>query len=137
MHTKRKDWRADSHYGCPVEASLDVIGGRWKGVILFYLLDGGEFKRFNELRRLLPQITARVLTQQLRELERDEVVHRKVYAEVPPRTEYSLTEFGRSLEPVLRALRAWGLEYTGKIETMKSRAAAVEQAVEQTVAEAN
>lgn len=119
MHTARKDWEANSHYGCPVEATIDVIGGRWKSVILFYLLDG--CKRFNELRRLLPQATQRVLTLQLRELERDGIIHREVYAEVPPRVEYSLTEFGRSLEPILRVMREWGVAYIDKIESIKNQ----------------
>lgn len=119
MHMARKDWQVNSHYGCPVEATLDVIGGRWKSIILFYLLDGS--KRFNELRRFLPQVTQRVLTLQLRELERDGVVHREVYAEVPPRVEYSLTEFGRSLEPILLTMREWGLTYVDKIAAIKQQ----------------
>lgn len=101
-------------YGCSVEATLDVIGGRWKGVILFHLLDGT--KRFNQLQRLLQGCTQRMLTLQLRELERDGVVQRKVYAEVPPRVEYSLTEFGRSLEPILVLMREWGDRYIDQLQ---------------------
>lgn len=97
------------HYGCPVEAALDVIGNKWKGIILFHLLSGT--KRFNELRRLMPGVTQRVLTAQLRGLEGDEVITRKVYAQVPPKVEYALSEFGLSLKPILHALRKWGEKY--------------------------
>lgn len=91
---------------CPVEACLDLIGGKWKGVILNRLLE--QTRRFNELKRTIPRITQRMLTTQLRELERDKLIVRKVYAEVPPRVEYSLTAKGRSLETVLKALLDWG-----------------------------
>jgi len=91
---------------CPVEATLDMIGGKWKGVILFRLTEGT--KRFGELRKLLPKVTQRTLTQQLRELEADGLVTRKIFAEVPPKVEYSLTDLGRSLKPLLVKLRDWG-----------------------------
>lgn len=91
---------------CPVEATLDMIGGKWKGVILFRLTEGT--KRFGELRKLLPKVTQRTLTQQLRELEADGLVSRKIFAEVPPKVEYSLTDLGRSLKPLLVKLRDWG-----------------------------
>ncbi len=91
---------------CPVEAALNVIGGKWKSVILFRLSEGTL--RFNELRRLLPNTTQRMLTNQLRELERDGMINRKVYAQVPPKVEYSLTELGRTLEPLLANLWDWG-----------------------------
>ncbi len=100
------------HYGCAIEAALDVIGNRWKGVILFHLLEGT--KRFNELRRLIPSVTQRMMTLQLRELEKDEVIIRKVYPEVPPKVEYSLTPFGESLKPILLALREWGVKIMEK-----------------------
>lgn len=103
----KEDRRTNNcHYGCAVEAALDVIGSKWKGVILFHLLDGT--KRFNELRKLIPSVTQRMLTLQLRELEQDKVISRKVYPEVPPKVEYSLTPFGRELKPLLFALREWG-----------------------------
>lgn len=103
----RKQRHSSDHIiNCPMEATLDLIGSKWKSVILFRLSE--STKRFNELGRLLPRITPRMLTQQLRELERDGLVNRKVYAEVPPRVEYSLTETGRTLRPVLDALMKWG-----------------------------
>jgi DNA-binding HxlR family transcriptional regulator len=108
-----KNRQYDCRYGCSVEATLDVIGGRWKGVILFHLLEGT--KRFNELQRMVKGCTQRMLTLQLRELERDGVVKRTVYAEVPPKVEYSLTEFGRSLEPILLLMRDWGDKYISKL----------------------
>ncbi|MCC9624411.1 helix-turn-helix transcriptional regulator [Thalassospira sp. MA62] len=92
--------------GCPVEGALDVIGGKWKGVVLYNLLDGT--KRFNELRRLMPDVTQRMLTRQLREMEAHGLVHREVYAEVPPRVEYSLTAKGESLRGIILALKDWG-----------------------------
>src|SRR4051812_22920289 len=95
--------------GCPVEATLDLIDGKWKGVILYHLLE--DTIRFNELGRRLSRITQRMLTRQLRELEAAGLIHREVYPEVPPRVEYSLTKLGRSLEPILRSLWSWGNAY--------------------------
>ncbi|MBV9957891.1 MAG: helix-turn-helix transcriptional regulator [Acidobacteria bacterium] len=112
----------DVQFGCAVEAALEVIGGKWKGAILYRLLD--EKKRFNELKRFFPSLTQRILTQQLRELERDGVISRKVYAEVPPRVEYALTEFGRSLEPALRMLSEWGAKHVDEIRQNREQAAA-------------
>ncbi|WP_083607584.1 helix-turn-helix domain-containing protein [Thalassospira sp. TSL5-1] len=100
------DCPPDRSPGCPVEGALMVIGGKWKGVVLFHLLDGT--KRFNELRRLMPGVTQRMLTRQLRELEQDGIIHREVYAEVPPRVEYSLTTKGESLRAIILALKDWG-----------------------------
>lgn len=100
--------RHRSYTECPVEAALDVIGGKWKVAILVRLTEGT--RRFNELRRLLPNITQRMLTNQLRELESDGMVDRRVYAQVPPKVEYSLTELGRTLEPLLVDLKRWGQE---------------------------
>ncbi|MFO0547018.1 MAG: helix-turn-helix domain-containing protein [Polyangiaceae bacterium] len=99
--------------GCAVEAALFVIGGRWKGVVLFWLIR--DKRRFGELRRQLPNCSARVLTLQLRELERDGLIKRTVFAEVPPRVEYELTAFGRSLEPVLMGLKDWGERYARRL----------------------
>lgn len=94
---------------CPVEAALQVIGGKWKPVILYHLVDGT--KRFNELRRLMPGITQRMLTNQLRDLETDGIVDRKIYPQVPPKVEYSLTPHGETLIPVLSSLHDWGVSY--------------------------
>ena len=110
--------RYDCDFGCPVEACVEVIGGKWKGVILFHLLGGT--KRFNELSRLMPAVTQRMLTRQLRELEDDGIVARKIYAEVPPRVEYSLTEFGLTLEDLLRRLQQWGSDSLETIIRIRS-----------------
>ncbi len=96
-------------YHCPVEATLGVIGGKWKALILFWLRD--EVCRFGELRRKIPDISERMLTQQLRELEGDGIVIRKVYAAVPPRVESSLTSYGRTLRPITDLMRAWGKKH--------------------------
>ena len=91
---------------CPVEATLELIGGKWKGIVLYYLLDGRL--RFSELKRQIGCVTQRMLTKQLRELEQHGLVNRIVYAEVPPRVEYELTDKGKSLQPVLTVLKQWG-----------------------------
>lgn len=100
----------DGPYGCSVEATLAVIGGRWKSVIIFHLLHD-DVMRFGELKKAINGITQRMLTNQLRELEADKVIKRKVYAEVPPKVEYSLTDYGRTLEPIMLAMRNWGAEH--------------------------
>jgi len=92
-----------------VDAILGVIGGKYKPIILFHLMDGTL--RFSELRKFLPQATPKMLTQQLRELEADGIIHREVYPVVPPKTEYSLTDFGRTMSPVLNAMCEWGKEH--------------------------
>jgi DNA-binding HxlR family transcriptional regulator len=102
------------NFDCAVEAALDVIGGKWKGIILYYLMEN-KVMRFNEIRRIMPKITQRMLTHQLRELERDGLVTRKVYAEVPPRVEYSLTDLGMSLRPVILWLSEWGKQNIDEI----------------------
>ena len=94
---------------CPVEATLELIGGKWKGIVLYYLLDGRM--RFGELQRKIGCVTQRMLTKQLRELESDGLLSRFVYAEVPPRVEYELTEEGQSLRPILLILKQWGEEH--------------------------
>lgn len=101
--------RYDCSGGCPVEAALEQIAGKWKGLIIYHLLDGTL--RFNELSRQVGTVTQRSLTKQLRELEADGIVHRKVFPVVPPRVEYSLTEKGQRLRDVIEALRAWGSQH--------------------------
>lgn len=99
---------------CPVEATLGVMGGRWKAAVLFQLASGTQ--RFGQLRRLLPNITQRMLTLQLRELEEDGLVRRTVYAEVPPRVEYELTAWGESLRPIIDAMCEWGQRYRRRLD---------------------
>ena len=100
--TRKYNWKT----GCDVEATLSVIGGRWKPILVCHLLNGR--KRFGELRRLTPNATERMITLQLRELEADGVISRHVFAEVPPRVEYEVTEFGRSLQTILVLMQEWG-----------------------------
>jgi DNA-binding HxlR family transcriptional regulator len=104
--------------GCPVETTLDVIGGKWKGIILYHLIDGT--KRFNEFRRINPGITQFMLTLQLRELERDGIIHREVYKEVPPKVEYSLTDFGKTLEPIIVSMKEWGEIYKIRLNEIRT-----------------
>lgn len=91
---------------CPVETALDVLAGKWKILILWYLRR--ETKRFNELQKLLPRTTQKMLIQKLRELENDGIVHREVYPVVPPKVEYSLTSYGETLKPIIKQLYLWG-----------------------------
>ena len=100
---------------CPVEVTLRVLEGRWKVMVLYYLLEGTM--RFNALHRVLGGITHRTLAKQLRELEAHGIVHRKVYPEIPPRVEYSLTRLGESLRPVLKAMQDWGESYSHRLPT--------------------
>ncbi|AOR73433.1 HxlR family transcriptional regulator [Burkholderia stabilis] len=108
-----------STYPCSVAATVDVAGGKWKPLVVHYLMSGT--KRFGELRRLIGTVTQRSLTLQLRELESDGIVTRTVFAEVPPRVEYSLTEFGRTLAPVLEAMKQWGDAYIARREQSACR----------------
>ena len=95
---------------CPVEVTLAVIGGKWKPLILWHLYEGGV-RRFLELQRLIPGITRKMLTQHLRDLERDGVVARQIFDEMPLRVEYSLTKYGRTLRPLMRVLSDWGSKH--------------------------
>lgn len=94
---------------CPMGTAISIIGGKWKLPILYNLRDGTM--RFSQLQKALPQVTQKMLTQQLRELERDGLISRKVYAEIPPKVEYSVTLLTKKLEPILNSLCAWGMEY--------------------------
>ena len=100
-------------YNISVEATLEVIGGKWKCVILCHLTHGK--KRTSELKRLMPGITQKMLTQQLRELEEDGVINRIVYNQVPPKVEYELSEYGWSLQEILDSLCAWGAKHITKV----------------------
>lgn len=102
---RKYNWKT----GCDVEATLSVIGGRWKPILICRLLDGR--KRFSELCRLAPNATERMITLQLRELEADGIITRHVFAEVPPRVEYQVTELGRSLQPIIATMQIWGKDF--------------------------
>lgn len=104
--------RFDCNPGCSVEAAISLIDGKWKCVVLFHLLGGTM--RFNEIRRHVGGVTQRTLTNQLRELEEDGLIERKVYAQVPPKVEYTISPLGRGLEPILIALKVWGDDNIGR-----------------------
>jgi len=97
---------------CPVTTTLKIIGGKWKPAII-YLIDM-DVNRFGEMNRMIPEISKRMVTNHLRELEEDGIINRKVFAEVPPKVIYSLTDLGKTLEPVFSAMEKWGLEYVLK-----------------------
>jgi len=101
-------------YNCPMEVTLELIGGKYKTLILWHLID--RTLRFSELSRLIPQATPKMLTQQLKDLERDGFIVRKVYPVVPPKVEYSLSDFGKTLLPILDVMCDWGREYMEKTE---------------------
>ena len=99
----------DIPFACPIEATLGLIGGKWKTLILDNLTDGTL--RFGELQKCMPRITPKMLTHQLRELEEDGLVSRRVFPVVPPKVEYELTEFGQTVRPILTEMRDWGRAY--------------------------
>lgn len=102
----KKQWHTENPIGCPLVSAVNIIGGKWKPIILHMLSEGTM--RFGELKKNIPPVSQKMLTQQLRELEADGIVNRKVFAEVPPRAEYSLTGRGVALKPILQDLYAWG-----------------------------
>jgi DNA-binding HxlR family transcriptional regulator len=106
-----------NEYNCSMELTLDIIGGKWKPVIIWQL--GKETMRFNELKRSMPSITQKMLTQQLRALEESQLINRVIYNQVPPKVEYSLTDYGRSLLPILTNLCDWAINYSNSITCEK------------------
>jgi DNA-binding HxlR family transcriptional regulator len=110
----------------PVNVTLSVVGGKWKAVILWYLSQ--EKLRFNELTRRVSGITQKMLTQQLREMEDDGLIQRKIYPEVPPRVEYSITAYGQTLQPVLHAMAQWGEKHAERLKLSETGAGVVHDA---------
>ena len=108
----------NERFNCPLDAALQAIGGKWKGIILFHL--SIKKMRFNQLNKSIPKVTERMLIRQLRELEKDELVLRTVYPVVPPKVEYEITEFGKTLIPVLTELNGWGKTYINKLTKLRS-----------------
>ena len=104
MSKQRQD-----EYKCPLEVTMEIIGGKYKGVIIGHLID--KTLRYNELQKLISHATPKMLIQQLKELEADGIIQRKLYPVVPPKTEYSLTDFGQTLAPILDAMCDWGTDY--------------------------
>lgn len=107
----------DETNSCPITGSINIFGGKWKPEIIYFINQGP--KRFNELRRLIPEVSQRMLTQQLRELERDGIIHRKQYLVIPAKVVYSMTELGKTLIPIFAELEKWTTKHNNKIQ--KSR----------------
>lgn len=116
---KPKIFLHGEEFNCPVEVTIDVVGGRWEMLILWNLRD--EVRRFNELKRLIPGSTQKMLTSQLRELERDGIVARKVYPQVPPKVEYSLTDYGQSLRPLIEFACSWGRSHVARVRRQTAK----------------
>ena len=109
--------RCHSEFSCAVDVTLSVIGGKWK-LLIYHQLSRGV-TRFGQLKRAIPRITQTMLTQQLRELEQDGIVTRTIYPEIPPRVEYALTDFGRTLEGVIARMSEWGVTYVERVTEQK------------------
>lgn len=116
-------------YGCPVEAAMNIIGGKYKVIIIWNLI--GKTLRYNELKKAIPQTTPKMLSQQLKELEADGIVNRILYPVVPPKTEYSLTEVGDTLVPIIEGLCVWGRKYYDVFQFLKPVAQESEQTQKQ------
>ncbi|MEO8624201.1 MAG: helix-turn-helix domain-containing protein [bacterium] len=121
---KEAEWKCDPSYSCAVEVTLSVIGGKWKLLIIGQLHRG--VSRFGQLKRAIPGVTQTMLTQQLRELEEDGVVSRTIFPEIPPRVEYAMTEFGKTLECVLAVMGQWGENYHEMVREKKRIARGLE-----------
>jgi DNA-binding HxlR family transcriptional regulator len=114
-----KQWHLENSVDCPLVAAISIVGGKWKPVILHILSEGAM--RFGDIKRNIPPVSQKMLTQHLRELEVDGIVHRELYPEKPPRTEYSLTAKGHTLRPILASLYAWGSEHAVQSRTAASQ----------------
>lgn len=106
---------------CKVDEALSILVGKWKPIILLHLLNEGTL-RFSELKRLMPDITQKMLTKQLRELEEEDIIDRVVYPQVPPKVEYSISDYGKSLQPVLNVMHEWGSAHTKHMQAKRSKA---------------
>ncbi|MCA0754212.1 helix-turn-helix transcriptional regulator [Paenibacillus sp. N4] len=102
---------------CKVESALEIFVGKWKPVILFHLFTNGTM-RFSELQKAMPDITKKMLTSQLRELEYHNIVHREIYRQIPPKVEYSITEYGKKLTPLIKALGEWGMAHVQHLKEL-------------------
>ncbi len=105
---------------CKVDEALGILVGKWKPIILLHLFNKGT-QRFSELKRLMPDITQKMLTKQLRELEDEDIVNRVIYPQVPPKVEYSISEYGQSLKPVLAVMHQWGTLHAAHIQEISNR----------------
>ena len=110
---------------CKVETALEILVGKWKPVILFHLFSNGTM-RFNELQKAMPDITKKMLTSQLRELEYHDIVHRKIYLQIPPKVEYSITEYGMKMTPLLQAMNDWGTAHVEHLNKLYGEEQAVD-----------
>ncbi|MDR6555641.1 helix-turn-helix domain-containing protein [Paenibacillus qinlingensis] len=114
-----------AHTHCKLETVLEILVGKWKPVVLFHLFSKGTL-RFSELQKEIPDITKKMLTQQLRELEYHDIVHRKIYHQIPPKVEYSITEYGQGMATVLQAMNDWGMAHVNHLNEMYGEERAVE-----------